>query len=110
LFTVPAAAFRPRPTVESMVVRMRFRSAPPVEVPDPDRLVTNVRAPVGQRRTTLANALLPLYRDDRGRVESLLRAAHIPGNRRGETLDLEEFARIARHEAPYRPDEPAASP
>jgi 16S rRNA (adenine1518-N6/adenine1519-N6)-dimethyltransferase len=110
LFTVPAAAFWPRPTVESMVVRMRFRSVPPVEVPDPDRLFAIVRAAFGQRRKTLANALLPLYDDDRGRVERLLRAAHIPGNRRGETLDLEEFARIARHEAPYRPDEPAASP
>lgn len=110
LFTVPAAAFWPRPTVESMVVRMRFRSAPPVEVPDPDRLFTIVRAAFGQRRKTLANALLPLYGDDRGRVERLLRSAHIPGNRRGETLELEDFARIARHEAPYRADEAAGSP
>ena len=102
LFTVPPTAFWPRPQVESMVVRLRFRSTPPVEVPDPERLFAIVRAAFGQRRKTLANALLPLYGDDRDRVERLLRAAHIAGNRRGETLDIEEYARIARHEAPYR--------
>ena len=107
LFTVPPGAFWPRPAVESMVVRMRFRSAPPVEVPDPDRLFAIVRAAFGQRRKTLGNALLTLYGDDRGRVERLLRSAHIPPNRRGETLELEDFARIARHEGPYR-DEAAA--
>jgi 16S rRNA (adenine1518-N6/adenine1519-N6)-dimethyltransferase len=110
LFTVPPAAFWPRPAVESMVVRARFRTAPPVEVPDPDRLFAIVRAAFGQRRKTLANALLPLYGDDRGRVERLLRAAHLPGNRRGETLELEDFARIARHEGPYRLDEVPETP
>lgn len=106
LFTVPPTAFWPRPTVESMVVRARFRTAPPVEVPDADRLFTIVRAAFGQRRKTLANTLMPLYGNDRGKVERLLRSAHLPGNRRGETLELEDFARIARHEAPYRVDEP----
>ena len=109
LFGVPAAAFWPRPTVDSMVVRARFRTAPPVEVPDPERLFTIVRAAFGQRRKTLANTLLPLYGHDRSRVERLLRSAHLPGNRRGETLELEDFARIARHEAPYRVDEPQPS-
>lgn len=106
LFTVPPSVFWPRPTVESMVVRARFRTAPPVEVPDPDRLFAIVRAAFGQRRKTLTNNLMPLYGDDRGRVERLLRSAHLAGNRRGETLDLEEFARIARHEGPYRLDDP----
>lgn len=106
LFTVPPSVFWPRPTVESMVVRARFRTAPPVEVPDPDRLFAIVRAAFGQRRKTLTNNLMPLYGDDRERVERLLRSAHLAGNRRGETLDLEEFARIARHEGPYRLDDP----
>jgi len=105
LFTVPPSAFWPRPTVESMVVRLRFRTTPPVEVPDPERLFAIVRAAFGQRRKTLANALLALYGDDRDRVEHLLHAAHVAGSRRGETLDIDEFARIARHEAPYRVDE-----
>jgi 16S rRNA (adenine1518-N6/adenine1519-N6)-dimethyltransferase len=107
LFTVPPSAFWPRPTVESMVVRTRFRTTPPVDVPDPERLFTIVRAAFSQRRKTLGNALLSLYGDDRGRVERLLRAAHLPPNRRGETLELEDFARIARHEGPYRTAESA---
>jgi 16S rRNA (adenine1518-N6/adenine1519-N6)-dimethyltransferase len=102
LFPVPPGAFWPKPTVDSMLVRLRFREEPPVDVPDEARLFTIVRASFQQRRKTLANALLPLYGLKRERVERLLHAAHIAGGRRGETLDLEEFARIARHEAPYR--------
>jgi 16S rRNA (adenine1518-N6/adenine1519-N6)-dimethyltransferase len=102
LFHVSPSAFWPRPLVDSTLLRVRFRTAPPVEVPDSDRLFEIVRAAFGQRRKTLSNALLALYGDDRDRVARLLRSAHIAGNRRGETLDLEEFARIARHDPPYR--------
>jgi 16S rRNA (adenine1518-N6/adenine1519-N6)-dimethyltransferase len=102
LFHVPPGAFWPKPLVDSTLVRLRFRAQPPVEVPDEERLFTIVRAAFGQRRKTLSNALLALYGDDRDRVARLLRAAHVAGNRRGETLDLEEFARIARHDEPYR--------
>jgi 16S rRNA (adenine1518-N6/adenine1519-N6)-dimethyltransferase len=102
LFHVPPGAFWPKPMVESTLVRLRFRAEPPVEVPDEERLFTIVRASFSQRRKTLANALQDLYGGDKQRVERLLRAAHIAGGRRGETLDLEEFARIARHDEPYR--------
>ena len=102
LFHVPPGAFWPKPLVESTLVKLRFRTEPPVEVPDEQRLFTIVRAAFGQRRKTLNNALAELYDGDKERTERLLRAAHVAGNRRGETLDLEEFARIARHEEPYR--------
>jgi len=102
LFHVPPGAFWPKPMVDSTLVRLRFRAEPPVEVPDEERLFTIVRASFSQRRKTLANALQELYGGDKQRVERLLRAAHIAGGRRGETLDLEEFARIARHDEPYR--------
>jgi 16S rRNA (adenine1518-N6/adenine1519-N6)-dimethyltransferase len=102
LFHVPPGAFWPKPLVDSTLIRLRFRNEPPVEVPDEQRLFTIVRAAFGQRRKTLNNALADLYDGDKERVERLLRSAHVAGNRRGETLDLEEFARIARHEEPYR--------
>ena len=108
LFQVSASAFWPRPTVESTLVRVRFRSAAPVEVPDERRFFSLIRASFQQRRKTLGTALLPLYANDRKRSEGALRAAGIAARRRGETLELEEFARLARHEAPYRPDESPA--
>jgi 16S rRNA (adenine1518-N6/adenine1519-N6)-dimethyltransferase len=108
LFHVPPGAFWPKPMVDSTLVRLRFRAEPPVEVPDEERLFTIVRAAFSQRRKTLANALQQLYGDDKQRVERLLRAAHVAGNRRGETLDLEEFARIARHDEPYRAEAEAS--
>ncbi len=110
LFHVSPGAFWPRPMVDSTLVRLRFRESPPVEVPDEDRLFTIVRAAFSQRRKTLANALLALYGQDRDRVARLLRAAHIAGNRRGETLDLEEYARIARHDPPYRAEVESEEP
>ena len=110
LFHVPPGAFWPKPLVDSTLVRLRFRSEAPVEVPDEERLFTIVRASFSQRRKTLANALLALYGGDRQRVARLLRAAHVAGNRRGETLDLEDFARIARHDPPYRQETEDAPP
>jgi 16S rRNA (adenine1518-N6/adenine1519-N6)-dimethyltransferase len=103
LFHVPPSAFWPRPLVDSTVVRVRFRAAPPVDVPDEARFFAIVRAAFGQRRKTLTNALLPLYDGDRAKVTRLLHAARVAGDRRGETLDLEEFAHLARHDAAYHP-------
>ncbi|MFB3817202.1 MAG: 16S rRNA (adenine(1518)-N(6)/adenine(1519)-N(6))-dimethyltransferase RsmA [Candidatus Methylomirabilales bacterium] len=91
---IPRGAFYPVPEVESRLVRLDVRPAPPVRVPSPERLFAVVRAGFGQRRKTLRNAL-------RGAgwtaapVEAALAAAGIAGSRRAETLSLEEFARLA---------------
>lgn len=91
---IPRGAFYPIPEVESRLVRLEVRSAPPVRVPSADRLFAVIRAGFGQRRKTLRNAL-------RGagwaaeRVEAALAAAGIAGGRRAETLSLEEFAQVA---------------
>lgn len=102
LFHVPPGAFWPRPEVDSTLVRLRFRPSPPVEVPDEERFFALIRASFQQRRKTLGTALLPLYDRNRVRCEKALHAAHIASKRRGETLELEEFARLARHEVPFR--------
>jgi 16S rRNA (adenine1518-N6/adenine1519-N6)-dimethyltransferase len=96
LFHVPPSAFWPKPEVESTLVRVRFRSRPPVEVPDEERFFELVRAAFGQRRKTLNNALALAYEGDRERAARVLRLARIPGARRGETLEIDDFARLAR--------------
>ena len=58
---MPPASFWPKPAVDSTLVRVRFRAAPPVEVPDEARLFALIRASFQQRRKTLGTALLPLY-------------------------------------------------
>jgi len=99
VFHIPPSAFWPKPEVESTLVRMRFRSRPPVKVPDEERFFALVRAAFGQRRKSLGNALTTAFDGDKALAGRVLRAAGIAGGRRGETLEIDEFARLARADA-----------
>lgn len=91
---VPAGAFSPPPRVESAIIALRRRRAPPVSTP-PERLFRVVRAGFSQRRKTLANALsggLGRPKDD---VQAALRVAGIAPGRRAETLSLAEWDAVA---------------
>jgi len=92
---VPGSAFMPPPDVDSAVVAMHLRESPPVNVSRAD-FFRVVKAAFGQRRKTVANALSAGLNLDRPAVQAGLVAAGIDAGRRGETLSLEEFARIAR--------------
>jgi 16S rRNA (adenine1518-N6/adenine1519-N6)-dimethyltransferase len=102
VFHVPPSAFWPRPEVESTLVRIRFRSRPPVRVPSEERFFALVRAAFGQRRKSLGNALATAFDGDKDFAGRVLRTAAIAPGRRGETLEIGEFARLARAEAKVR--------
>ena len=95
LLTVKSGAFWPRPDVDSMLVRVILRTHPPVEAP-PELLFRIIRGSFGQRRKQLGNTLEESLGLPREKVERLCRHAGIDPRRRGETLTLEEFARLAR--------------
>jgi 16S rRNA (adenine1518-N6/adenine1519-N6)-dimethyltransferase len=95
LVTVPPAAFRPPPAVESAVIRATFRPVPRVTLDDEAQFARVVRAAFGQRRKTLANALRGGGLGSADQVSRALDRAGIDGGRRAETLSLEEFARLA---------------
>ncbi len=95
LMTIRAPAFWPRPEVDSMLVRALLRETPPVEAPE-DVLFRIIRGAFQQRRKQLANTLENALGLDRERVERLGSIAGLDLRRRGETLTLEEFARLAR--------------
>ncbi len=90
----PAGAFVPAPKVDSAVIRLDFTAAPKLDLPDEEHYRAVVHAAFGQRRKTLRNALRAIYRDDA--VDAALAATSIDGVRRGETLNLVEFAALAR--------------
>ncbi len=92
-FLVPSAAFFPRPKVQSAVVRLDFLPAPRVDV-DENVLRQVVRAAFQRRRKTLRRALAATFSPSH--VEEALANSAIDGRRRGETLSLEEFGRLAR--------------
>jgi 16S rRNA (adenine1518-N6/adenine1519-N6)-dimethyltransferase len=92
-FAVPAAAFVPRPRVDSAVVGLAFLREPRFPV-GWDELRAVVRLAFRFRRKTLRRALAAEH--PAAQVELALAAAELDGRRRGETLELEEFARLAR--------------
>ena len=93
---VPRTAFYPRPAVDSTLVRLNLLSTPRVSVKRPDLLFRVVRAAFGQRRKTLRNALARSgILTDSTALEQALLDVKIDPKRRGETLDLQEFARLA---------------
>jgi 16S rRNA (adenine1518-N6/adenine1519-N6)-dimethyltransferase len=100
---VPRTVFLPAPEVSSAIVALTPLIPGAVPVRSEERFSHIVRAAFGQRRKTLLNALLRapasfglgLTLDDREKAEAVLALAGIDGNRRGETLSLSEFARLA---------------
>lgn len=91
LFDVPASAFVPPPRVASAVVRLVPREAP-LAPAEPAMLERIVAAAFGQRRKMLRSALRALGQDPVPR----LAAAGLDGDRRAETLSIEEFCALAR--------------
>ena len=84
-------AFLPAPRVDSAVVRLTPLAQPRVPIADPVHYERVVRAAFGQRRKTLRNALRAVF----PQADAALARADIDGDRRGETLSIEEFGKIA---------------
>jgi 16S rRNA (adenine1518-N6/adenine1519-N6)-dimethyltransferase len=94
VLALPPGAFRPPPKVSSAVVRLAFRP-PRVPIGDEALLVGLVRSIFTQRRKTLNNALKS-FAEARGRnAAETLTEAGLDGQRRPETLQLIELARLA---------------
>ncbi len=96
LFQVPKEAFLPAPKVTSAVVRMEVRAAPPVQVDSEELLFRTIRASFSQRRKKLLNGLSSSFRElDKDQLKAAIAACGLPETVRGETLGLDEFARLA---------------
>lgn len=91
---VRPASFLPPPGVDSMVVCLHCRATPPVNVVDEAGFFRVVRAAFSTRRKTLANALAGGLGLSKQQTLELLDLAQIDPTRRGETLDLAEFAKL----------------
>ena len=92
---VSPEAFFPRPRVRSTVVKIGLYPEPLVSKEDYPVLRGLVRAAFGQRRKTLGNALAPWLQKGRAEVEVLLLREGVDPRRRGETLSVDEFIRLA---------------
>ena len=92
---VGAELFVPPPKVDSAVVKMAFRDEPAVEVKDEKMFFRTVKAAFSQRRKTLLNCLAANFPINKSDLTQIMESVDISPSRRGETLLLEEFAKLA---------------
>ena len=90
---VPAHDFMPAPKVDSMVVVCEKRESPIVNV-DASLYVKVVRAAFSQRRKMLRTCLKSMVRPG-DTAEAWMARAGIEPTRRGESLTIEEFGKLA---------------
>ncbi|MBE2233918.1 MAG: 16S rRNA (adenine(1518)-N(6)/adenine(1519)-N(6))-dimethyltransferase [Anaerolinea sp.] len=92
---IPAGAFYPPPKVDSAILRLRPWQQPPVDAPDEEAFFAVARAGFGQRRKQLRNSLRANLNLSQELTDALLHQAGIDPQRRAETLELAEWARLA---------------
>lgn len=92
---VPRTSFVPNPNVDSEVLKLNILKEKPVKVMDEELFFKVVRASFNMRRKTLNNSLMGVEGVDKEIVKLSLEASGIDPIRRGETLSIEEFARLA---------------
>jgi 16S rRNA (adenine1518-N6/adenine1519-N6)-dimethyltransferase len=92
---IPAGAFYPSPKVDSAVVRVDLYPEPCIPADRLEVFFRLIKAGFSQKRKTLRNSLAGGLGWPPARAEELLRTAGIDPMRRAETLDLEEWRRLA---------------
>ena len=103
LFDVPAHCFLPQPKVTSAVITLRVRKERPWQIDDQDIFFRTVRASFAMRRKKLSNGLASGFPElGKAGAAKVIAACGFPENVRGETLSIEEFARIANEIASRR--------
>ena len=94
---VSPTVFYPQPKVSSMIIKLDIFRKPSVKVSNERLFFDIVRASFQQRRKKLINSLLKYFQGkiDKAKIENILKKEGIDQNLRGETLSLEEFAKLS---------------
>ncbi|MBN1405002.1 MAG: ribosomal RNA small subunit methyltransferase A [Candidatus Omnitrophica bacterium] len=95
LLNMSKKVFYPQPQIESSLVSMEFLKEPKVRVKNEALFFKVIRAAFNKRRKTLLNAISGAPFPDKVIMARILAGLGINPERRGETLNLEEFASIA---------------
>ncbi len=94
LFGVPRTSFLPPPNVDSAVIELTLRQAPPIEVKDEKLFFKIVKACFAQRRKILLNTVCNTLGLEKDVLRNALNEASIPETVRGETLTMEQLASL----------------
>lgn len=94
---VPNTSFTPAPQVNSEVIKLSIRATLPVQLKDETLFFKIIKASFMQRRKTLINGLSNGNIASKDVIKKMLQDLDLPENVRGETLTLEQFAKISNY-------------
>ncbi len=100
-FLVSANSFSPKPKVDSAILKFTPLEKARVDVGNETIFKKIVKSVFSTRRKTLLNSLKLSGIEFKEPVEDILAKLDIDGKRRGETLSMEEFAKISKYLAIY---------
>ncbi len=95
LFQVSRNSFMPAPNIDSAVIRLNMRAAPPFEVKNEGFLFKLARAAFSQRRKTAANSISSMTQIPKAEIEAALKRLGMAENIRAEKITLEGFCGLA---------------
>ncbi|MBO1199912.1 16S rRNA (adenine(1518)-N(6)/adenine(1519)-N(6))-dimethyltransferase RsmA [Staphylococcus simiae] len=97
VLTVPKSVFMPPPNVDSIVVKLMKRYKPLVTIDDEEAFFKLAKAAFAQRRKTINNNYQSFFLNGKQHKEDILKwleQAGIDPKRRGETLTIQDFAKL----------------
>lgn len=101
LFFVPKSSFLPEPKVNSEVINLKIRSAPPINVSDEEFFFKTVNACFLLRRKTAINSISSAMKIDKEKIKQIFLKLGINGTARGETFTMELLAELSEELKKY---------
>ena len=93
LFTVPPSSFRPRPKVDSVVIKLEPTKKYSSTIKDTVLFSGVVKSSFSSRRKMIANSLRSQFGKEE--IDTCLERSRINSSRRAETVSVEEFIQLA---------------
>ncbi len=94
LFDVSRGSFMPSPNVDSAVIRLDIRNAPPIQVKDEKLFFSMIKAAFAQRRKTASNSISSGMGLSKEIVNSALLNAGLQPTVRPESLTMEQLGEL----------------
>lgn len=104
IMVVPKGVFMPPPNVDSLVVKLTTLERPRVDVEDENVFFKLTRGAFVQRRKTILNNYMSLIQDSKehkSRIIEWLEASGVSPSRRGESLNLNDYAQLSNNMKKY---------
>nr|WP_312577143.1 16S rRNA (adenine(1518)-N(6)/adenine(1519)-N(6))-dimethyltransferase RsmA [Sedimentibacter sp.] len=92
---VPSSVFMPRPKVDSAVIALDILDKPRIDVIDEKMMFEVIRGSFNQRRKTILNGLSNKFNCPKEFIKDVLDSVNIDSGIRGESLSIEDFAKIS---------------